>query len=315
MDFDTFLTELQKQMLLNNRSWMAGVTSISHYSLLSEDSQTLLTGCQHSEEHEPSPEEQKALAQKNYQDFQDQGPGNHPPAFDWRNVGGYNFVTPIKNQRLCASCVAFGVVAALEANARIRLNLPVNPLHKRLLFEDLSEAQLFYCNAVCSMGWNIPDALNYCQHEGIVPEWCFPYYIGDPPSNCDEKIQTEWKDKLTKISGFTRLDSHPAMKEWIASKGPVIASMTGFDDFMLYKGGIYEYTLGSTIGFHAVCCIGYDDLKHAWLCKNSFGTNWGMDGYFWVHYGDECSIDSHMFGINGFSQIYTVGKKHDQYAA
>lgn len=93
------------------------------------------------------------------------------------------------------------------------------------------------------------------------------------------------------------------MKKWIASTGPVIASMAGFDDFCLYKEGVYEYTLGNEIGSHAVCCIGYDDNKDAWLCKNSFGTHWGIDGYFWVGYG-KCGIDSKMFGINGFSQIY-----------
>lgn len=169
MDFDTFLTELQKEMLLHDRTWVAGITSWSHYSLSFEEA--TITGCLHSEEHEPHPDEQGKIAKKNYQDFVEQGAGDHPPAFDWRHVGGYNFVTSIKNQRNCASCVAFGVIAALEVNARIRLNLPVN-VPQKILFEDLSEAQLFYCNALCSNGWDIPDALNYCQQEGVIPESC-----------------------------------------------------------------------------------------------------------------------------------------------
>ena len=116
-----------------------------------------------------------------------------------------------------------------------------------------------------------------------------------------------WQKKISQISGFTRLDTHHEMKMWLASKGPLVASMAVYDDLCLYKGGVYEYTLGNEIGLHVVCCIGYDDMKHAWLCKNSFGTDWGEDGYFWIHYGDESGLDSHMFGINGFSKIYTLG--------
>jgi hypothetical protein len=143
----------------------------------------------------------------------------------------------------------------MEANARIRLNLPVNAANPRTLFEELSEAQLFYSNAVCSRGWDIPDALNYCQHEGVVPESCLSYYVGDPPDDCEEKVKTDWKDKLTQISGWTRLDTHGEMKEWIATKGPVIASMTGYDDFTLYRGGNYEYTLGER--YRLSCCMLY----------------------------------------------------------
>ena len=37
--------------------------------------------------------------------------------------------------------------------------------------------------------------------------------------------------------------------------------------------------------------VGYDDSQGAWICKNSWGTGWGMNGFFLIKYG-ECYIDT-----------------------
>jgi uncharacterized protein YdeI (BOF family) len=54
---------------------------------------------------------------------------------------------------------------------------------------------------------------------------------------------------------------------------------------------------------HALCVIGYDDTQQAWLCKNSWGTGWGMGGYCYIAYG-QCGIDAQMWGINGLTNVY-----------
>ncbi len=37
-------------------------------------------------------------------------------------------------------------------------------------------------------------------------------------------------------------------------------------------------------GGHAVLMVGYDDSKHCWLVRNSWGEQWGEEGYFWMPY-------------------------------
>ena len=59
-------------------------------------------------------------------------------AWDWRNVAGANYVTPIKDQGGCGSCVTFGTIATFEAQAQIALGDPT-------LGVDLSEAHLLFC--------------------------------------------------------------------------------------------------------------------------------------------------------------------------
>lgn len=58
-------------------------------------------------------------------------------------------------------------------------------------------------------------------------------------------------------------------------------------------------------GGHAVLCIGYDKKENAWICKNSWGSSWGMNGYFKIGMG-ECGIDANMYAVSTLDIIYPI---------
>ncbi len=227
-----------------------------------------------------------------------------PSAYDLRNVGGRNFISPVVDQGSCGSCVAFGTAAAINGAMRVSRGVATNDPNSGSL-KELSEAQLFYCGAApqgysCGTGWWPSAALSYCQTTGLVPASCFPYTAGD--QSC--KLCSNWEAKVTKPSGSTLLTSSSSMKEHMVTKGPLVACFKVYDDFFAYQGGVYKWNgVSGFAGGHCVCAVGYSDSQKAWLCKNSWGTGWGMQGYFWIGYG-QCGIDAEMRGIDGFTKIY-----------
>lgn len=209
----------------------------------------------------------------------------YPSSVNWRTRG---YMTPVKDQGGCGSCVAFGNVAALEAMYKINCSAPQ-------LNVDLSEAQLFYCygfsdTANCK-GWYTHRGADFLKSNGVVFESDFPYV------QHYHKCKSGLEDKdFIKISGYKTLTSHSQMKEWLANKGPVVADYIVYEDFFQYRSGIYRRASNTRKGGHCICVVGYDDINQCWICKNSWGANWGESGYFRIRYG-ECGIDDVMYGF------------------
>jgi C1A family cysteine protease len=213
-----------------------------------------------------------------------------PATYDLRNVNGKNYITLIKNQASCGSCVAFGSVATVEGTLRVKRN-------DANLAVDLSEAHLFYCHAAtqgrnCGNGWWVDPALEAFKTAGVVDEACYPYTAGD--QQC--KVCTDWQNRVVKISGWRQLTTADDMKTWLSTNGPLAACFKVYDDFYAYRSGIYHHVTGDFLGGHCVTIVGYSDVDQCWICKNSWGDKWGEAGFFRIAYGD-CGIDYTMWGV------------------
>lgn len=219
----------------------------------------------------------------------------YPPSFDWRSQGGQNYITPIKDQGPCGSCVAFGTTAAVEGTLRVQT-------HNPSLMVDLSEASLFYCIGAsqgrsCANGWWPDAALTGYQNVGVPDEGCFPYTPGDQPC----KQCADWANRVTKITAFHAVNTVADMKTWLSTRGPMSACFKVYDDFYSYSGGVYHHVTGNAVGGHCVCFVGYDDGQSCWICKNSWGQGWGQSGFFQIGYG-ECGIEASVHAVDGVVQ-------------
>lgn len=215
-----------------------------------------------------------------------------PTKVDWRSRNGGNYVTAIRDQAGCGSCVAFGVVAAVESMVRIGASNPN-------LKPNLSEAQLFFCYGpqtyagTCPEGGWWPDVALDAMKSGVTDESRYPYSDNDQPCS----VPSDWRNKVTRITGWQLLTSPAAIKAHLAAVGPVVGCFTVYEDFYFYGGGVYKHVSGDMVSGHCICVVGYDEGQRCWIAKNSWGTSWGDSGFFRIAYGN-CGIDDMMWAVD-----------------
>lgn len=217
--------------------------------------------------------------------------GNHkmtdealPETKDWREEG---IVSPVKDQGSCGSCWTFSTTGALEAAYTQATGKGIS----------LSEQQLVDCayaynNFGCNGG--LPSqAFEYIKYNGgLDTEESYPYagvngICHFKPENVGVKVFSSVnitlgaEDELLHAVGLVR---------------PVSVAFEVVTGFRFYKGGVYTSdTCGRTQMDvnHAVLAVGYgvENGVPYWLIKNSWGEDWGVDGYFKMELGKNmCGI-------------------------
>ncbi|KAM4795299.1 dipeptidyl peptidase 1 [Rhinophrynus dorsalis] len=221
-----------------------------------------------------------------------------PDAWDWRNIGGANFVSPVRNQGSCGSCYSFATMGMLESRIRVLTKLRQTPI--------LSPQQVVSCSNYsqgCDGGFPYLIAGKYAQDFGIVEESNFPYTARDSPCSLKDDYYRYYTSEYHYVGGFYGGCNEAYMKLELIVGGPLAVAFEVYDDFMHYRGGIYHHT-GLQDKFnpfqltnHAVLLVGYGTDSATgekyWVVKNSWGESWGEKGYFRIRRGtNECAIES-----------------------
>lgn len=230
-----------------------------------------------------------------------------PARFDWRDS---NRVTPIKNQGvLCGSCWAFAAIAAYESAYLIANN--IDAVKEGVVAVNVSEQQVLDCtfieNDCVRGGWHEAVFL-YLTLEGGVSGLKYRYFgvKGFCTSNLPRDyyvLNWGYVTDGAESSPFL-LPSDAALKQAIYRYGPLAASVVtrGWDEYLKvdangnpnprwsvdFPNGVFEGEPTTALMQdqidHEVLLIGWDDSLGTWLIKNSWGTDWGDDGYMKLKY-------------------------------
>lgn len=196
-----------------------------------------------------------------------------PSSIDWRTKG---VVNPVRDQGQCGSCWAFATTANAESVWAISSG--------KLL--DLSEEFLVDCatgvgyfNLGCNGGQ--PDsAFKYMINNGQCTEESYPYKAG-----VTKTAGTCQKCASSEVSFSSCYDVKPndqiSLKGAVAKQPVSIAIEASTRYFQSYSGGILDSAECETQLDHAVEIIGYgtDNGVDYWTVRNSWGPNWGENGY------------------------------------
>lgn len=214
-----------------------------------------------------------------------------PKAVDWRDArGGQNFLEPVADQGGCGSCWAVSGMRMLTARHKISTNKP-DSLPWSISFP-------LYCsefNQGCEGGYGYLLS-RWSEQVGLLPATCATYKENGVKcsvnATCVEQLkhsgEPRWRaTKSRYLGGRQETATEALLLREINEKGPVIVSLSGAqigDDFMFYAGGIYtgeEFKPEDASGGHAVLLVGYgeEDGQPYWIVQNSWGPDWGEDGY------------------------------------
>ena len=204
-----------------------------------------------------------------------------PTSFDWRNKG---VVGVVKNQGICGCCYAFSAVGNIESLYAIK--------HGELL--NFSEQQILNCDPShkgCN-GGIIGRVFDYLKNSNGLGLTSSLKYIS-------RKQTCSIIKGVAKVLGkkYVGSNNEDSIARFLFKNGPLSAAVNA-KYFRFYRGGIMKYSktlCGNSLN-HAVLIVGYGVSSNGtkfWIVKNSYGKNWGENGYVRIARGT-CSINRYV---------------------
>jgi len=206
-----------------------------------------------------------------------------PTSFDWSSKGA---VSPVKDQGQCGSCWAFSATEAIESAWFLYSTNHTLPI--------LSPQQIVDCDTV-DQGCNGGDTTTAYQYVmsagGLDTEASYPYTAEDGTCAFQPKFVAA---KISNWTYITNNENETEMQLGLLAKGPlsVCVDATSWQFYVL--GVITDLCPSSSDSLdHCVMVTGYNEkyvnwnglVYDIWMVRNSWGTDWGYDGYIWVERG------------------------------
>ncbi|NBX91696.1 MAG: hypothetical protein EB078_06285 [Proteobacteria bacterium] len=250
-----------------------------------------------------------------------------PEKFDLRNTDGKSFVSSVKNQK-GGTCWTHATMAGLESNLMMtgawsQVETQAQP--------NLAEYHLDWWNGF-NDHWN-PDsgsggltvheggdyrvATAALSRKGAMRDSDAQSYK-NPPQQTSPDYHTYYVRDVEWFDAGPNLENIDGIKEALMNHGAMGTALHWANSYYdSYSNTFYQSPQSSKDPNHAVAIVGWDDQKQteaakpgAWLIKNSWGPDWGDDGFFWISYYDKVAGHHSEMGAVSFKNVELQKYQH-----
>ncbi|WP_405303374.1 C1 family peptidase, partial [Methanobrevibacter sp.] len=230
-----------------------------------------------------------------------------PARYDLRD---YDLTSPVKNQGMRGSCWAVSDIGTLESvllkRAGLNTTLSANNMQNAMI-----KYSKYGINYMDEAGYSMLSMAYLLSWLGAIPQENDTFdEIGkiSPIMNTCENIHVQDIIILPKDEGI--INGDPSIKwailKYGALSGSILGTASDGDESEYYREDYCsQYVPDEIKADHIISIVGWDDSfskknfkitppgDGAWIIKNSWGTSFGEDGYFYVSYYDKtlCTSD------------------------
>jgi C1A family cysteine protease len=201
---------------------------------------------------------------------------------------------PVYDQLQLGSCTANAIAAAIEFDQIKQKLATFTPSRLFIYYNERVIEQ----DVALDNGAQIRNGIKSVAKEGACPETMWPYndqnMDPDPCPNCpyaQEPTPTSYAEAAKHtVQSYQRLNPIlNILKGCLASGYPFVFGFTVYESFesdQVAQTGIVPMPAPTekTVGGHAVLGVGYDDAAQQFIVRNSWGSGWGLSGYFMMPY-------------------------------
>ncbi|KKH47334.1 hypothetical protein EO93_12880 [Methanosarcina sp. 1.H.A.2.2] len=256
-----------------------------------------------------------------------EGLSNYPASYDLRALGR---VSPVRDQKDAGSCWTFGAYASLESyilgTEGKNMDFSENNI-KNLLSEEYPEG----------FDRTFDDGGNALMTTAYFARWSGPVSETDDPYDPHSRVSPTDLPSLKRIQEVISLPARSGPEDndlikWALTNYGAVDTVIYFSSDAYDAANCSHYYAGSNCANHMVGIVGWDDSfdrnkftpaapgDGAFIVKNSWGTKWGDEGFFYVSYydtiiGDEnvvhtaedLSSYSHMYQYDPLGWVESIG--------